>query len=174
MKNILITGLPGVGKTSLIKKIYEIFKEFNPAGFYTEEILEGGMRQGFAIVNFNGDSSVLAHVSLKSKYFVGKYKIDMKGFEGALEKIFSKDRKSGLYIIDEIGKVECKSRKFNKLVVELFNSEKPVVATVAERGADLIDAVKKRDDTILFEVNLTNRELKLKELTITIRDILMQ
>ena len=44
-KNILITGLPGVGKTTLIKKLTEALKDFDPVGFYTEEIREGWERR---------------------------------------------------------------------------------------------------------------------------------
>jgi nucleoside-triphosphatase THEP1 len=41
-KNILLAGPPGTGRTTLIRKLSEIFKEFNPAGFYTTEIIEDG------------------------------------------------------------------------------------------------------------------------------------
>jgi nucleoside-triphosphatase THEP1 len=34
-KNILITGLPGVGKTTLIKNIVAALKDLRPVGFYT-------------------------------------------------------------------------------------------------------------------------------------------
>lgn len=39
-KNVLFTGLPGVGKTTLMKKLIEALNLFNPVGFYTEEIRE--------------------------------------------------------------------------------------------------------------------------------------
>ena len=42
MNNILITGLPGAGKTTLIKRLCIIFKEFNPVGFVTDEVMEEG------------------------------------------------------------------------------------------------------------------------------------
>jgi nucleoside-triphosphatase len=45
-KNLLITGLPGVGKTTLIKKLSEKLKHLHPAGFYTEEIREQGQGKG--------------------------------------------------------------------------------------------------------------------------------
>lgn len=37
IKNILITGAPGVGKTTLIKKLADALNDFNPAGFYTAQ-----------------------------------------------------------------------------------------------------------------------------------------
>ena len=36
--HILITGLPGVGKTTLIRELAKRLAEYHPAGFYTEGI----------------------------------------------------------------------------------------------------------------------------------------
>jgi len=174
MKNILITGLPGIGKTTLIRKLSEIFKEFNPAGFYTVEIIEGDVRTGFMIATLYGDSRIFSHVNLKSKYTVGKYHIDMKGFENLIENIFSKDKKTGLFFIDEIDKMECQSKKFCKLIVDLLNSEKPIIATIAEKGTGIISEIRKREDVKMVEITPHNRDLKLKELTMEIRDILLE
>ena len=174
MKNILITGMPGVGKTVLMKKLCVIFKEFNPAGFFTSEIIENNEITGVVMENLNGDGRILAHVNLKSKYSVGKYKIDMKGFEDFLQHILLKEKKTGLYFIDEIGKIECESKKFSKLIVELLNADKPVIATIPEKGTGLLSEIKKRDDIRLFELTPHNQEQKLKELTMVIRDLLLE
>lgn len=174
MKNILITGLPGVGKTTLIVKLSEIFKEFNPAGFYTTEIIEDGVRTGFELVSLYGDNKTLAHINIKSKYSVGKYKVDLKSFEDFLENIFSREKKTGLYIIDEIGKMECMSKKFLKLALSLLGSDKPVVASIMDKGTGIISAIKKRDDITLIDITHSNREMKLKELTMAVRDILIE
>lgn len=174
MKNILITGPPGIGKTDLIVKISEVFKEFNPAGFYTADIREDGIRTGFELVALYGDSKVLAHVKLKSKQSFGKYKVDVKGFDKMLDTIFIKAKKTGLYVIDEIGKMECKSKKFSKYVVEFLNSDKLVIASIAEKATGLINDIKKRDDVTLYHLTDNNRDILLKELTMTIRDILLE
>jgi nucleoside-triphosphatase len=174
MKNILITGLPGVGKTELLKKLSVIFKEFNPAGFFTSAIIENGERVGLEIENLNGDIMTLAHINMKSKHSVGKFKIDIKGFEDFLQQIMLKEKKTGLYFIDEICKAECESKKFSKLIVELLNSDKPLIATIPDKGTGLISEIKKRDDVRLFELTPHNQEQKLKELTMIIRDLLLE
>ena len=173
MKNILITGLPGSGKTTIIKRLCVIFKEFNPLGFITSEIYEGENRVGFEVANLFGDSRIFAHTKLKSKVNVGKYKVDLRAFDDFLDKTFSKEKKTGLYMIDEIGRMECTSRKFSKLIIELLGSNKPVVAAIAEKGTGLINDIKKRDDVALFEITEQNRELRIKELTMVIRDLLL-
>ena len=173
IKNILITGLPGTGKTTIIKKLADIFKEFNPLGFYTDEVLENGEAAGFLISTLNGDSRMLAHINLKSRDRVGRYHVDVKGFEGFLEKVFIKDKKTGLFIIDEIGKMECLSKKFCKIVFEILESDKPVIATIPDKGTGILSDIKKRDDIKLVEITADNREQKLKELTMLIRDLLL-
>jgi len=45
---ILLTGVPGVGKTTVIRKVARFIGP-NAAGFYTEETREGGRRT----VSFN-------------------------------------------------------------------------------------------------------------------------
>ncbi len=174
MKNILLTGTAGAGRSTLIRKLSEIFKEFNPTGFFTSEIVEEGTRTGFLVASLFGDSRVLAHLNLKSKYAVGKYRIDIKGFENLLDAVFSKDKTTGLYFIDEIDRIECESRKFCKILVDLLNSEKPLIATIAEKGTGIISDIRKRDDIKLIEITPSNRDLKLKELTMEIRDLLLQ
>ncbi|MBS1126831.1 MAG: putative NTPase [Nitrospirae bacterium] len=174
MNNIIITAQPGVGKTTLIKKLCMIFKEFNPAGFFTTEILENGERVGFEVENLSGDRKILAHINLKSKCSIGKYKVDIKGFEDFLQNIMLKEKKTGLYIIDEICKMECESKKFSKLIIELLNSDKPLVATIPDKGTPLVNEIKKRDDVVIFELTSSNHDLKLKELTMVIRDLLLE
>lgn len=166
--------MPGVGKTTLAKKLHMIFKEFNPAGFFTSEILENGEKVGLEVENLSGDRRVLAHINLKSKCSVGKFKVDIKGFEDFLLSIMQKEKKTGLYIIDEICKIECESKKFSKLIIELLNSDKPLIATIPEKGTPLINEIKKRDDVRVFELTAGNHDLILKELTMVVRDLLLE
>jgi nucleoside-triphosphatase len=173
-KNILITGPTGSGKTTLIRKLSEVFKEFNPAGFYTGEIVDGGVQTGTFVTPFFSDSRVFSHVTLKSKYSVGRFRVDVKGFDGMLEGIFSKDRKIGLYLIDEVAKMECLSKKFCRYMLEFLDSEKPFVASIAEKGTGFISEIRKRSDVELREITLEGQDLVLKGLTMEIRDLLLE
>ena len=47
---------------------------------------------------------------------------------------------------------------------DILNSEKVLIATIALKGRDLIEEIKKRDDIQLFEVTQNNRESLLREI----------
>ncbi|MBW1754436.1 MAG: hypothetical protein JRJ46_15480 [Deltaproteobacteria bacterium] len=70
----LITGKPGVGKTTLVQKIIERMQSVNMAGFCTAEIRGMGSRLGFELQGLNGERRILAHVEIDSKHRVGKFR----------------------------------------------------------------------------------------------------
>ncbi len=131
-KNILITGSPGIGKTTLVKRLFERLAVRHPVGFYTEEIREGGIRRGFRLVGHDGQEGILSHVDIRSPFKVGKYRVDVSGFDRFLDTLKISESESGLVIIDEIGKMECFSRKFLSLLNELLQSENRLFATIAQ------------------------------------------
>jgi nucleoside-triphosphatase len=163
-KNILITGLPGIGKTTLIKNLSEALSSFSPIGFYTAEIRDKGVRKGFELISLDGKKKLLSHRELKSHYRVGSYRVDVKGFEEFLTSISWSNPSARLVIIDEIGKMECLSDKFKKLLIEVLDSEKGLIATIAFKGSGLIAAVKERKDVKLFTMAKSNRDSLLYEI----------
>ncbi|GFP35936.1 nucleoside-triphosphatase [Candidatus Hakubella thermalkaliphila] len=163
-RNILITGLPGIGKTTLIKKIAEELKAFHPVGFYTTEIREAGIRKGFELISLDGRSGILSHTDIESPYRVGKYRVDLRGFEYFLDSTAFLDPSTTIIIIDEIGKMECLSAKFKKLIKAILDSEKLVLATIALKGSGLIEEIKRRQDIKLFEMTQDNRYSLLLEI----------
>ncbi len=170
-KNLLITGLPGIGKTTLIKKLSQELKHLHPAGFYTEEIREEGVRKGFELVSLNGKRGILSHKDIKSPYRVGHYRVDIEGFKNFLDSVPFFGPLNHLIIIDEIGKMECLSDPFKNLLKKIFDSEKLVIATIALKGSGLIAEIKERQDIQLFELNSHNRDILFLEILKGVRDI---
>jgi len=157
-QNILITGSPGIGKTTLVKRLFERLAVLHPVGFYTEEIREGGMRRGFRLISHDGREGILSHVDIRSPFKVGKYGVDISGFDRFLDTLKISKSDSGLVIIDEIGKMECFSRKFLSLLNELLHSETRLFATIAQKGSGSIAEIKQRQDAKLFVMTHHNRD----------------
>jgi len=168
--NVLLTGRPGIGKTTLIKKLIEA-SSLSKGGFYTEEVREQAQRVGFSLTTLDGKESVLAHIKIKSPYRVGRYGVDIDTFEAiGVESIRKAISTNELIIIDEIGRMELFSRKFREVVLEALKTRR-VIATIKKGKGGFIDEIKSRKDVRVLEVNLENRKTLSSELAKTVIDL---
>lgn len=164
-KNILITGLPGIGKTTLIKRLVYELARYHPRGFYTEEIRQEDERKGFQLAALDGRKSMFAHVFIDSPYHVGKYRVDVTAFDSFLDSLGLTEPGEGIIVIDEIGKMECLSVKFVRTIQELLDSKNIVIATIAHTDGGIKGKIKEREDVQLFRMNLENRDSIKDEIT---------
>ena len=157
MKNILLAGQPGVGKTTTIKKILEYVKIF-AGGFYTQEIRLGGGRIGFEIVTLKGEKAPLANRNVRSKHVVGDYGVILENIEKvAVKSLIDALKENKLIVIDEIGKMELLSEEFKKITLSCLDSDKIVLATVTEAKIPFVDGILKRNDADIFQITTKNR-----------------
>ncbi|MHB8830770.1 MAG: nucleoside-triphosphatase [Patescibacteria group bacterium] len=169
-KNILITGLPKSGKSTLLKKLLEEIP--NKTGFVTNEILKDGSRTGFEIQTSTGKTSVLASVDFKTGPQVSKYFVDIKNLDLMLPEIAHFNNDDILYI-DEIGQMELYSDLFKQTVFNYLDSNNTCLATISKiYNNEFTDSIKARKDVILVEINETNRESRLDFLKQLVKKIL--
>jgi nucleoside-triphosphatase len=164
-KKVLLTGRPGCGKTTLIKRV--VNKLALPvSGFYTEEMRERGQRVGFKIVTLNGEEAVFAHVNFKTRERLGKYGLNLSALEAVgVKAIRESVCTQQLVVIDEIGPMEIRSPIFRDAVSEALDSNVPILATIVARSLPFTDAIKRRRDVTVIEVRQDNREQLVSELS---------
>jgi len=68
------------------------------------------------------------------------------------------DRGIDVYLVDEIGKMECLSPGCVAAMRTLLDAGRPVVATIGERGGGFIAEVKRRPDVALWRLTHDNRD----------------
>jgi nucleoside-triphosphatase len=154
---LLITGTPGIGKTTVIRRVADGVKATGRRGFYTEEIRDHGERRGFRLVGFGGTQQIIAHVDFPKSHCVGKYGVDLETLDEAAG-LLRPDAKARVFIVDEIGKMECLSECFVTAMRALLSGSNPVVASVGMRGGGLIAEVKRRPGCELWQVTHDNRD----------------
>jgi nucleoside-triphosphatase len=155
---LLLTGAPGVGKTTVLRGVREQLSGRHIRGFLTIEIRNPrGERLGFRIETLEGGSARLAGVDLRSAHRVGRYGVDVAALDAVAVPSLALDDRA-VYLIDEIGKMECLSAAFVAAVARLLGADLPLVATVAERGSGFIDAVKHHPRAELWQVTRSNRD----------------
>jgi nucleoside-triphosphatase len=163
-EKVLLTGRPGCGKTTLIKRVVENLPA-GADGFYTEEIRERGGRVGFKIVTLRGNEVVFAHVALKTSEQLGKYGLDLAALEAVgVAAIADALRARRLVVIDEIGPMEIRSPLFRDAVNQALESDLPLLATIFARPLPFTEKIKSRRDVMLIEIRPENRERLVREL----------
>jgi nucleoside-triphosphatase len=155
---ILLTGAPGCGKTTVVVNLAQRLSDRRLAGFVTEEIREDGQRTGFQARTLSGESALLASLHHNSWVSVGRYGVDVENFEALVLPEISRDpRQVDLFLLDEIGKMECFCPDFVKAVKQLLQSDASLIATVSSHGKGFINEIKERDDVKILTVTPQNR-----------------
>jgi nucleoside-triphosphatase len=164
-EKVLLTGRPGCGKTTLIRRVANNLPR-SAGGFYTGEIRDRCARTGFKIITLDGEEAVFAHVDFKTPDRLGKYGLDLAALERiGVATVRKAVRAQRLVVIDEIGPMEIRSAVFRDAVTEALGTEVPVLATIFARSLPFTDAIKSRPDVTLIEVRPENRERLVSELS---------
>jgi nucleoside-triphosphatase len=174
MKKItLLTAEPGVGKTTCIQKIINaIGKEFCE-GFYTEEIRKDGERTGFVCVSLAGERATLADVHSPSSLRLGRYGVEIEGFEQSviptIEKALTTNK---VLIIDEIGLMQLLSPSFKEVLTKVLSSDKIIIGTIFFNPHPEVDKFKGYPNIHLVSLTKENRDTLPYEIEDELRQML--
>jgi nucleoside-triphosphatase len=155
---ILLTGTPGSGKTTVVRKVVELLADVPVAGFYTEEIRARSGRTGFRVVTLDGRTARLATVSHRGEPRVGRYTVHVAELEAVAVPQLEPSPHLGLLVLDEIGKMECLSPAFVEAARRALAAPVPLLGTVALSGAGFIAEAKRSPGVVVIGVSAENRD----------------
>jgi len=153
MKQVcLLTGRPGTGKTSLIKEAAARMAG-RAGGFYTEEIRNRGVREGFRLITLDGKEVVLSRTGMRGPYRVGKYGVDIEALNAVgVPAVIRAIERADLVVIDEIGRIELFSEAFREAVDRAIGSGRKVLGTIMLNSHPWADEIKKRPGVELLSL----------------------
>jgi nucleoside-triphosphatase len=160
---LLLTGNPGVGKTTVLMKTVNALKEsgYKVGGMMSREVREGGTRVGFEILDlYSSTRGWLAHVNQRSGPQVGKYRVNIEDLNAVgAQAIMGAAENCDVVAIDEIGPMELFSEEFKEAMWKALESRRLVVAIVHFKAKDaLISEARRREDAETITVTYENRE----------------
>ncbi|MGC9346953.1 MAG: NTPase [Anaerolineae bacterium] len=159
-RSLLLTGHPGIGKTTVIRQVVKQLGD-RAGGFYTEEIKGPGGRQGFQLITLDGKETILAHKDLRGPNVprIGRYGVDVDALERVGVKALQRARDAGkIVIVDEIGRMELFSGKFQETLMYAFMGRSTVIGTVIKKSYPEADAFKILAQVEVWELNQRNRD----------------
>jgi nucleoside-triphosphatase len=137
LRGLILTGKPGVGKTTVIIEVVKLLRSWNVSvgGFISKEVRDKGVRIGFEVIDLiSGRKGWLARADvIGDKPRVGKYSVCLEEFEevgvSALYDALNR-RDVEFVVVDEVGPMEMYSERFRSLVETLFRGVKPYAVTL--------------------------------------------
>ncbi len=166
--NILVTGPPGSGKSTLIEKAINQIQA-PVTGFFTREIRQSGTRVGFSIATLDGKIGVLAHRKIKSRFRVGPYGVNLQDLDQIAVPSMLPSGPGEIVVVDEIAQMECFSLPFKKALMHVLDSHHQLIGSIAIKGDNFIQNIKKRSDVLIIAVSESSRDSALELLLEKIR-----
>lgn len=158
----LLTGSPGVGKSTIIRQVAGRLGS-RAGGFFTQEVRVDGQRTGFEVVTLGGQTAVLATrnpaPAFAREAALGRYRVNLAAIDDlivpALQTALAQDQ---IIIVDEIGPMELFSARFYGLVLQMLDSDVAVTGTIVQRPHPLAGRVKAHPRVRLWPVTVENRD----------------
>ncbi len=157
---ILLTGAPGIGKTTLILRVIKRLEEIQVkmTGFVSVEERGKKGRAGFVLRTLDGREVPFAVQGKGKGAQVGKYVVDVQAFEQLALEVISYHTDVDLYVIDEIGPMETLSKMFCETSRMLLKNDRVMLlGSVAKKSTSgFIRDIKRLPNIELIEITEDN------------------
>jgi len=155
----IVTGDPGVGKTTVVMRVAEMLKQkgLKVGGMVSREVRRNNVRIGFEFVDLTTDESTMLASTSGSGPRMGKYFVNLDGCGFAVETLIKAIKNSDVIVCDELGPMEFKSKEFVDCAKDMLELNKPIIVVVHKRlQHPVIDQFRKKA-SLLINVDLQNR-----------------
>lgn len=156
---IIVTGRPGIGKTTIFNKVINNLKNnVKVGGIICPEVREGYSRIGFRIKDLlTEEEEWLAHKYLfKEGPRIGKYIVNPSAGVFGSQALKRALKEADLIGIDEIGPMELRLTDLRRSIIKVLESNKPVITVVHYRLRDPV-ITRLLEDAEKYIVTLENR-----------------
>ena len=165
---ILLTGLPGVGKTTIVNRLAEYYvgKGLKLSGITTREVRASGVRIGFKITDLEtGREGWLARKNSNTGPHVGPYRVALEDLEmiGANALATAATGSADIIVVDEVGPLEMTSYAFRNSLSKILSGNRPTIVTV-KMGSNYREIEQIRGKSVRFEITTENRDTIYHEL----------
>ncbi len=156
-KRVAITGAPGVGKSTLVRKALDRLN-CRAGGVLAREVRQEGKRVGFEILDLTtGDVGTLASIEGEGPR-LGRYRVNLRDLEKIGARAVERAaEEADLVVIDEIGPMELFSESFAKAVETALESDRPMLVVVHAKSQHPL-AKRIREEFRLIVVTEKNRD----------------
>lgn len=161
MKQILILGAKGAGKSTLIQRLLADLPHIRPHGFVTKR--EPPDAEGFCQVYIHPAADAVADWQRTEHNRIGACR-DRRGqakaetFDGYGVELLSDIPAGAPVVMDELGFFETEAHAFRKRVMELFSSDAVVIAAVKDKPTDFLDEVLRHENATVYRIDAENRD----------------
>ena len=157
--HVLITGAPGVGKSTLIRRV---LAELNRPvfGFETkkETALADGEKGSPVYIYEVGKERRQSEENLAGWCEKRQNEVYKEVFDRYASKLRAPIPKGGIIVMDEIGTMESVSEEFRTAVMALLDGDVPVIAAVKHKDTPFLHGVRNHPKGICFHLTEENRE----------------
>lgn len=171
---ILLSGIPGVGKSTILKNLIKTLNLKKIKVCIVEEIRNNEKRSGFNVKYIPSEKeSLLASKTLKlSDIYMSDYSVNLDAIEQEMipfMKEMTTTKENDLLIFDEIGRMQNLSSHFIKAVDKLLESKNDLLATIVYDDEPWARKYKDDKNNFLITVTLSNRDFILPLLRAMLR-----